>query len=213
MFIYSVTRWCCPRAAVRELISGVMIEVVAMMRRMMAVMRVSWMMAVMRVIVAIVGPLLGAHVLGMADGQLLTLVASQLDRLAHLVGDGSLEASLTQERINRLDTVPTLFYGNLWQVRGCFLVTSLIDKFNTNAMTSNLPVEIVLSFFKASQYGHRDRQTEELFLADWAETAVLHGTCDSIFPDSGMKAHGSKRANTATETPIPADLPCYKQWV
>ncbi len=46
------------------------------------------------------------HVLGVADGQLLALVAGQTDVFSHLVRDCSLVAAFTEQRVDRLDTVP-----------------------------------------------------------------------------------------------------------
>lgn len=60
------------------------------------------------------GGVAGLHVLRVRHGELLTLVARQLDGFAHLGRDGALVATLTQQRVNGLDAIPackhTLLY-------------------------------------------------------------------------------------------------------
>ena len=57
-------------------------------------------------IVAMVIAVFGCHVLGVADGHLLALVARQLDAAAHRLGDGRLVAAFLQQRVNRRLVVP-----------------------------------------------------------------------------------------------------------
>lgn len=77
---------------------------------------------------------------------------------------------------------------------------------------TNLPVHVVLGFLEAGEDRHRTVQTRELLFVDGAESAVLHGTGDGIFPETVVKAHCGERTYTSPQPAIPADFPCYKQW-
>lgn len=57
-------------------------------------------------------------ILLVANGDLLTLVARQVDGLAHLVGDGALVAALAQQGVYRLHVVPALLGCYLRQISG-----------------------------------------------------------------------------------------------
>ena len=64
------------------------------------------MLMLLMMIVAMVIAVLGCHVLGVADGELLALVARQLDAASHRFGDRALEAALLQQRVDRRAMVP-----------------------------------------------------------------------------------------------------------
>ena len=97
--------------------------------------------------------------LGVADRQLLALVTRQLDAASQLLRDVALVATLAQERVDRLNTVPacnnnthcsrdsahpgstqhaTLLSGHLGQVRGGLPVVLLVDELDANAVFADL---------------------------------------------------------------------------
>lgn len=134
--------------------------------------------------------LLMSNIVAIAVCHFFTTILGQSYSAPHLVCNGALVAPFPEQRVNGLYMVPALLHGDLWEVCGRFLVSLLIDELNAHTVDTDLPVHIVPGVLKVGQDGDRAMKIRKLLLRDGAETTVLHGTGDSIFPETTVKIGG-----------------------
>lgn len=92
-----------------------------------------------------------SDVLGIADRHLFALISRQFYRLSEFGGYEATVSALLQQRVYRLNLVPTLFRSDFRKVRRDSLVSSFVLELDSNAMTPNLPVQVVLRFFELNE--------------------------------------------------------------
>lgn len=149
-------------------------------------------------------------VLLVANGDLLTLVARQVDWLPHVVGNGALVATLAQQRVYCLHMVPALLRGYFGKVSGSAFWAFLSQKLYSDTVNTNLPVHVVIAVFKVPKNGNRDVEFVEFVPCDWAEAAVLECTGDGVLPQTWVQVHCIEGANAASQPLVFTDVPSHK---
>lgn len=94
------------------------------------------------------------HVIHVRGTHLLALIADKTHLFAYLGRHLSFEAAFAQKAVNSLHFVPSLLGGYLREVGGSLFGPALSYELYSNAMDTNLPIEIVLAILKFAKDRH-----------------------------------------------------------